>query len=150
VEKIDKLALIVKNPAGIVLDKRVKPYEVFRVSEVQEVPEPVGVEEEVVKQSRAENKRAVRKDRALKKEFDEVEDGKVVIPQKLVPVREKRVIANVLGVGSRVQAKFKVGKVFKNFQGTIQKVNPHTYVVLFDDGDKLHMKKSEVEKIPEV
>lgn len=145
VEKIDKLALIVKNANGDVLERRIKPYQVLRVDSVEKAPE---IEAPV--HSTSQNKREVKRDRNLKREFDDVEDGKVIINPRLVTAKEKRVEKNILEVGSRVQAWFNDGDDKKLFAGTIQKVNPKTFTVLFDDGDKRYMKKEELEKIPNI
>lgn len=145
VEKIDKLALIVKNTNGVVIDRRIKPYQVLRVHSVEKAPEidaPV--------QSRSENKREITLDRNLKREFDDVEDGKVIIPKRLVVANEKRVEKDIFEVGGRVQAWFTDGDEKKLYAGTIQKVNLKTFTVLFDDGDKRYMKKEELEKIPNI
>lgn len=145
VDKIDKLALIVKNSAGNVLERRIKPYQVLRVKSVDKAPE---IEAPV--QSASLNKREVRRDRNLKRDFDNVEDGKVIIDNRLTVAKAKRVDKNILEVGSRVQAWFKDGDEKKLFAGSIIKVNLKTFTVLFDDGDKRYMKKEELEKIPNI
>ncbi len=75
VVEIDKLALIVKNAKGDILERRIKPYEVYEVDEIEKAPE----DEAIPQHSTKENKKAVVRERNLKKDFDQVEDGKVII-----------------------------------------------------------------------
>lgn len=139
IEKIDKLALIVKNSKGETIDRRIKPYRVIKVTESEKAPEL-----DIEKHSASKNKREYTRERNLKKDFDVVEDGKVIHPPKLIPVNEKRVKVDKIGVGTRVQAWFSVNKEKKLFYGVVKKVNPNTYNIDFDDGDKLRLNKSEV------
>jgi hypothetical protein len=138
VDKIDKLSLILKNKDGVVLERRFKPYEVLEANTVEKVPE-INIEHH----SYNENKKAVRKER-LRKEFDKVDNGEVVIPDRLKPVEEKRKRAVMLKVGDRVKSLFNDGGKKVLHYGVIQKINPETFTVLFEDGDRLFMKKEEV------
>ncbi len=47
---IDKLALIVKNDKGVVLDRRIKPYEVYEVDEVEKAPEDEAIPQHSTKE----------------------------------------------------------------------------------------------------
>ncbi len=77
--KIDKLALIVQNPEGVTLQKRIKPYQAKKVAEIQHAPE----NEDIEKHSTKQHMKEVKLDRVLKRELPE--------PKKeLVPAATKR------------------------------------------------------------
>ncbi len=133
--KIDKLALIVQNPEGVTLQKRIKPYQAKKVAEIQHAPE----NEDIEKHSTKQHMKEVKLDRVLKRELPE--------PKKeLVPAAPKRETKKYPQVGDRIQSLFKIrGGKTKYFEGVVRKVNQDTYTILFDDNQTLNMKKDEVE-----
>jgi hypothetical protein len=76
-------------------------------------------------------------------------DGEVLNmrPDELEKVTEEKKTEHPIQVKDRVKAEFKYHGELKYYQGTVLKVNPKTFSVLFDDGQKLLMKKHEVQKV---
>lgn len=81
------------------------------------------------------------------------EDGLTIKDMKhdeIEPFIEPKEVKNDTEIkeGDRVKAEFKKSDGTKSwYYGTVEKVNPKTYWVLWDDNQKLLMKKHEVEKV---
>jgi hypothetical protein len=152
IHEIDKLALILKDKNNNILDRRIKPYNVKLIDEVETAPQDDTIEKHSNKQNNKLNKFVNRQNR--ESAFDLVDDntGQVQLSKKLIPVKEKRVDDNnKIVVNDRVSSIFNMpDKSQQVFEGVILKVNPKTYDVLFDDGDKLRLKKNEVKLIDDV
>jgi hypothetical protein len=152
IHEIDKLALILKDKNGNVLDRRIKPYNVKLVDEVETAPENEEIEKHSNKANTKLNKFVNKQNREDAFDIVDQDTGQVQLSKKLIPENDKRVeISNKIEVGSRITSIFNMPDGSKqSFEGVVKKVNPKTYDVLFDDGDNLRMKKEEVKLISDV
>ena len=136
INEIDKLALIVKNTDGSILNKRIKPYNILKVNEIIEK----APEEEIIEYDNEvdKNKRSRKRGRSLRKEG-------IITSENLVPKQNKRIIpSEKIVVGSRVKSLFNYEGKKVYFKGVVTKVNLKTFNVTFDDGNKHQMLKEEV------
>lgn len=136
------MAILIKNDKN--KTRRVKPYLLKLVDDIQVAPEKPEIEHHDEKANKATN-RYVRRQRKLQPEKEKVnKEGQVIMKERDLPKQERRDKKVYPKVGDRVKALFNVGDKQEYFEGKVLKVNPTTYHVLFDDGDKLYMKKNEV------
>lgn len=140
VKAIDKLAIIIVNESG--KERRVKPYLLKLISEIQTAPDDPDIE----KHDEKENAQVNRKVRRQRKEgFDGVDNvGNVVLDKRLQPTRQTRAKIQYPKVNDRVKVKFDN----EYYNGTVRKITAEGYKINFDDNNiksnKGNYKKNEV------
>lgn len=138
IHKVDKLALIVKDKNGSIVERRIKPYHALIVDEVEKAPE----KPEVEKHSSKENNKINSFIRKQRKEFDiNTETGEAKIPKRLELNYKKEEKVEEDGpppesdelIGKRISVYWPDYK--KYYPGTIVSKHPHKgkYNIKYDD-----------------